>query len=168
LSNEENKAINRRFYTEVWNNGRVELVDELIAPSFVNHGVGAETGSHRESFKQTISNVRDELNFRHTVEELIAEGDTVVARLSGRGVTTAKNRRSGEPLRGMGVVIWKSQNGQMIERWAWWQPADPEQVYQDTPVLFYYALIALEFPRTSFAGSPVSEKNSSRNCPKRV
>ena len=128
LSTEENKATVRLFYTEVWNNGRVALVDEFIAPSFVNHGFGAETGPDRESFKQTIRKVRDELNFQHTVEELIAEGDTVVARLSGRGETTGRVRRSGEPLRGMGVVIWKLQNGEMTERWAWWQPADPEQV----------------------------------------
>jgi len=128
LSTEENKAIVRRFYTEVWNNGRVELVDEFIAPSFVNHGFGAETGSDRESFKQLICKVRDELKFRHTVEELIAEGDTVVARLSGYGETAAKDARSGEPLTGMGVVIWKLQNGQMTERWAWWQPAGPEEV----------------------------------------
>ena len=127
-SAEENKAIIRQFYTEVWNNGRVELVDELVAPSFVNHGFGAETGPDRESFKQTIRAVRDELKFQHTVEELIAEGHTVVARLSGRGETTGRVRRSGEPLRGMGVVIWKLQNGEMTERWAWWQPADPEQV----------------------------------------
>jgi predicted SnoaL-like aldol condensation-catalyzing enzyme len=126
LSTEENKAIIRQFYTEVWNNGRVELVDELIAPSFVNHGSDAERGDDRESFKQTISKVRDELKFRHTVEELIAEGDAVVARLTGRGETAAEGRRRGEPLTGMGAVIWKLQNGQITERWAWWQAADPE------------------------------------------
>ena len=123
MSTEENKAIIRLFYSEVWNNGRVELVDEFIAPTFVNHGFGAETESDRESFKQTISKVRYGLNFRHTIEELIADGDTIVARLSGRGETAAKDRRSGEPLTGMGVVIWKLQNGEMTERWAWWQPS---------------------------------------------
>ena len=128
MSTEENKAIIRQFYTQVWNTGRVALVDEFIAPSFVNHGFGAETGSDRESFKQTISKVRYGLKFQHTVEELIAEGDTVVARLSGSGETTGRVRRSGETLTGMGVVIWKLQNGEMTERWAWWQPADPEHV----------------------------------------
>ena len=123
VSTEENKAIIRLFYSEVWNNGRVELVDEFIAPTFVNHGFGAETGSDRESFKQTISKVRYGLNFRHTIEELFADGDTIVARLSGRGETAATDRKSGEPLTGMGVVIWKLQNGEMTERWAWWQPS---------------------------------------------
>jgi predicted SnoaL-like aldol condensation-catalyzing enzyme len=128
LSAEEHKAIVRQFYTEVWNNGRVELVEELIAPTFVNHGFLAETGSNRESFKQAISKIRGELKFRTTVEELIAEGDTVVVRLSGSGEIAAKDARSGEPLTGMGVVIWRFQNGQMTERWAWWQPGDPEEV----------------------------------------
>jgi predicted SnoaL-like aldol condensation-catalyzing enzyme len=44
MTTEENKAIIRRFYKEVWNNGRLELVDELVSPVFVNHGFGSEGG----------------------------------------------------------------------------------------------------------------------------
>jgi predicted SnoaL-like aldol condensation-catalyzing enzyme len=65
---EDNKAIVCRFYEEVWNEGNLDLVDELIAPSFVNHGVGSERGSNREAFKRTIHEVRAGLNFTHTVE----------------------------------------------------------------------------------------------------
>ena len=85
VKTEENKAIIRRFYEEVWNNGRLELVDELVSPVFVNHGFGSEEGDDREAFKHTISRVRDELKFRQPIEELTAEGDTVVARVSGHG-----------------------------------------------------------------------------------
>ena len=85
MSEQENKAIIFRFYEKVWNKGNLALVDELVAPTFVNHSAGSEEGSDRESFKQTISRVRTDLRFHHTVEELIAEGDTVVARLTGHG-----------------------------------------------------------------------------------
>ena len=132
VKTEENKDIIRRFYKEVWNKGRLELVDELLSPTFVNHGFGSEGGDDdRESFKHTINRVRDELKFRQTIEELIAEGDTVVARVSGHGetggkaswrkrITGAKASRR-QRLTGMGAVIWKLRNGQITERWAWWQ-----------------------------------------------
>lgn len=91
MSEQFNKAVIYRFYEEVWNKGNLALLDELIDSSFVNHGFGSETGSDREAFKRTISKVRTELNFKHTVEELIAEGDTVVARLTGHGEMRTKN-----------------------------------------------------------------------------
>ena len=137
VTTEENKAIIRRFYEEVWNNGRLELVDELVSPVFVNHGLAPEGGDDRESFKHTINRVRDELKFRQTIEELIAEGDTVAARVSGHGetgekgswrkrITGGKASRRRKGISGMGAVIWKLRNGQITERWAFWQPAGRE------------------------------------------
>jgi predicted ester cyclase len=82
---------------------------------------GSEEGFDRESFKQTISRVRTDLRFHHTVEEPIAEGDTVVARLTGHGETGGESS-GGERFTAAGVVIWKLHNGQMVERWAFWEP----------------------------------------------
>jgi predicted SnoaL-like aldol condensation-catalyzing enzyme len=122
---DNNKAIVYRFYEEVWNKGNMALFDELITPTFVNHGAGSERGSDREAFKRTIEKVRSELNFRHVVEELVAEGDTVVARLTGHGEIDREGPDSSltrEQFTGMGAVIWKLHNGQMTERWAFWEP----------------------------------------------
>ena len=119
---QDNKAIISRFYEEVWNKGNLALIDELIAPAFVNHSAGSEEGSDRESFKRTISKVRTDLRFHHTIDELIAEGDTVVARLTGRGETGGEDS-AGERFTAVGVAIWKLHNGQMAERWAFWEPA---------------------------------------------
>ena len=125
MSEQDNKAIILRFYEEVWNKGDLALFDELVAPCFVNHGFGSETGSDGEAFKQTISKVRANLAFRHTVEELIAEGDTVVARLTGRGEIGGGGSGPNpdrEEMTGMGVVIWKLRDGRITERWALWGP----------------------------------------------
>jgi predicted ester cyclase len=122
---DNNKAIFYRFYEEVWNKGNMALFDELIAPTFVNHGVGSERGSDRVAFKRTIEKVRTELNFRHVVEELVAEGETVVARLWGHGEIIKEGLGLGsasEEFSGMGAVIWKLHNGQLRERWAFWEP----------------------------------------------
>ena len=40
MSAEESKAIMRRFW-EVWEQGNVELLDELLAPEYINHTLAA-------------------------------------------------------------------------------------------------------------------------------
>lgn len=123
MSEQDDKAIVSRFYEEVWNGGDLALADELIAPDFVCHGTKGET-LNREEFKDYMSKLRNDLSFRHTVEELVAEGNTVVARL--RGHSEAKRRILGlnlgrKRLDGTGVAIWKLQDGRIAERWAIWQ-----------------------------------------------
>ena len=123
MSKQDNKAIVSRFYEEVWNGGDLALADELIAPDFVCRGTKGET-LNREEFKDYMSKLRNDLNFRHTVEELVAEGNTVVARLWGHG--EAERRIPGlnlgrRRLDGTGVAIWKLQDGRIADRWAIWQ-----------------------------------------------
>src|SRR6266571_9016514 len=41
MSTEDNKAITRRLNEEVWNKGRLEVIDDLIAADFVTTVIGA-------------------------------------------------------------------------------------------------------------------------------
>lgn len=122
MSTQENRTIVSRFYEEVWNGGDMVAADELIAPTFICRGTRPGEALDREEFKQYISKLRANLNFRHTVEDIVAEGDTVVARLTGHGEVRRKvlGRKQ---LTGVGVAIWKLSNGQITERWAIWEPA---------------------------------------------
>ena len=43
MSTEQNKAVVRRFMTEVLASGNVDLVDELLAPDYVNRAMGTPT-----------------------------------------------------------------------------------------------------------------------------
>lgn len=122
MSKQDNKAIVSRFYEDVWNSGDLALADELLATDFVCRGATGKT-LDREEFKGYVDKLRNDLNFRHTVEELVAEGDTVVARLRGHG--QAERRIFGlslgrKRLDGAGVAIWKLQDGRITERWAIW------------------------------------------------
>jgi predicted ester cyclase len=83
---QENKALVRRFWDEVYNRGNYDVADELLAPNFVSRDAlaGEEIGWEglkREIAEQAASS--SDLHF--SLEEQIAEGDNVVSRVIGSG-----------------------------------------------------------------------------------
>jgi predicted SnoaL-like aldol condensation-catalyzing enzyme len=52
---EQNKAIAQRFIEEVWNQGRLEVADELLAPDLITHNADGGVTKGREAFKKFIS-----------------------------------------------------------------------------------------------------------------
>jgi hypothetical protein len=44
---EENKALVRRYFEEIWDKGNLELIDELFTTNFVRHGPAATEGEVR-------------------------------------------------------------------------------------------------------------------------
>ena len=75
---EENKAIMRRIYEEIFNEGKLELADELVAPEMVNHTApGAPCGT--EPVKRLVAMLRGAFPDHHiAIDDMIAEGDKVV------------------------------------------------------------------------------------------
>lgn len=89
---EENKALFRRFVDEVITAGDVDKVDQLMAPDFAEHeqmpGMPADG---REAAKWFINTMRSAFSgFEYSIEDLIAEGDRVVARAKLRGTHTGE------------------------------------------------------------------------------
>ncbi len=84
---EANKTLFRRTYEELFNQGNLASAEELVAPDFVNHEVppGRENRGP-ESLRQVAGMLRTAFPDLHfTIEELVAEGDTIVGRLTMRG-----------------------------------------------------------------------------------
>ncbi len=87
MSTEENKAIARRMYEEIHNKGNLAAADGLVTADFVDHN-SPEPGlpAGPEGIKQTFSMFLTAFpDFNTTVEDMVAEGDKVVARLTMRG-----------------------------------------------------------------------------------
>jgi predicted ester cyclase len=85
-STEANKASVRRFYEEVFNTKHRAAIDDFIAPNHVDHAAPPGTPGGLAGAKQTITmylTAFPDLHF--TVEDIIAEGDQVVVRLTARG-----------------------------------------------------------------------------------
>jgi len=116
---EENKALIRRFYQIVWNDGDLDAIDLLFASDFVNHDPDSSEGTDREAFKRYVEYARRTADYRPAIEDLIAEEDKVVARLTGHGRLKRKllgialvNREINQP----GIVIWRVRDGKIVER----------------------------------------------------
>lgn len=77
------KRLVRRWYEEIWNQGRLDVADEIFASTYIHPGqtIAGPGGSQRvvEKYRRAFPDIE----FR--VEDLIAEGDRVVARLTFRG-----------------------------------------------------------------------------------
>ena len=144
---EENKAQFRRAYEEVLNRGDLSVVDELIAPDFLNHEAPPGRDRGPESMRGLATMLRTAFpDLRFTIEELVAEGDIVAGRLTMSG--THDGPLMGMPPTGRAVRqehmhFVRYRDGKAVEHWGVWDdlsmmqqmgviPA-PEQSEQASP-----------------------------------
>jgi steroid delta-isomerase-like uncharacterized protein len=85
MSNESNKAVVRRYYEEVLNRGNVGALEAIARPDHVEHDPLPGQGMGIAGFRKRVEMLREGLKPEFTVEEMVAEGDTVVARWTNRG-----------------------------------------------------------------------------------
>ena len=116
---EESKAIVQRFYRDMVNQGNLDLADELLAPDYVEHWSPA--GSGIEGFRQfAVGLVAAFPDLQVTVEDLVAEGNRVVARVTVHathegalmGMTPTGRQVSFE-----GIDIFEVEDGRIVGRW---------------------------------------------------
>jgi steroid delta-isomerase-like uncharacterized protein len=84
---EENKTQYRRTFEEVFNQGDLAIVDDLVAPDFLNHEVPPGMNNRGpDSTRQIVRMLRTAFPDLHvTIEDLVAEGDTVAGRVTMSG-----------------------------------------------------------------------------------
>ncbi len=121
MSVEENKAVVRRLYDEV-NKGNLAVLDELIAPDFVNHGDTTFRSTQgldafRQALRATLAGMPD---IRWVLDEPLAEGDRVAVRGTIRGTHTAPLfgiPPTGKRVTWTGIEIYRVVGGKLAERW---------------------------------------------------
>jgi len=86
MSLEENKSLVRRYYDEMWNRWDLSLADELLGEGLTFRGSLGVAVRGRDGFRDYVRAVRRAFpDFHNRIEELVAEGDKVVARLTYTG-----------------------------------------------------------------------------------
>jgi len=110
MSAEENKALVRREQQELWNHtGNLDAAEELYATEEAD-AARQEAADYRQGFPDVAN----------TVEDLIAEGDKVVARWRSRA--THKGDYMGIPPTGTevevtGITLYRIQGGKIAASW---------------------------------------------------
>ncbi len=122
---EQNKNNVRRLFEEVWNKGNVAVADELIAPTYTHHDSSTpDVGRGPESEKKRATLYRNAFSdMRLTIEDLVADGETVVARWSCRGTHKGELNGiapTGKQINITGISIARFTNGKMTEGFVNW------------------------------------------------
>jgi len=120
-----NKNVVRRLFEEVWNKGNLPVADELFADNYSHHDSSTpEFGRGPESEKKRATLYRTAFpDVRLTVEDIIAEGETVTARWSCKGTHKGDLRGlapTGKQFTISGISVARVTNGKMVEGWVNW------------------------------------------------
>lgn len=120
MSAESNKAVVRR-YRELHNQNRLDLLGEVLDPSFVPHNMlpglpGGLEGARlaHQGFMAAFPDATA------TTDDLVAEGDRVVERYTLTGTNSGSflgAPATGKSIRTGSIAIYRLSNGKIVEHW---------------------------------------------------
>ncbi|QIO21247.1 ester cyclase [Haloarcula sp. JP-L23] len=117
---DEEKRIARQFPEEVATEGNVDLIDDICTPDVVDHSPLGEV-SGREDLKAQIRGIRESFeDFSASVEDIVAEGDTVAMRVALRGTHVGEFmgvEPTDKTVEIENMVFTRFEGGQIAERW---------------------------------------------------
>lgn len=130
---ETNAALADRFTTEVWNNGNLDLIDEMIAEDFVRNLPNSWEPSKIEgaaAFKEYMTNIRTTYpDFNVEVHKRIADGDMVASTWTVSGT----NKDLDKKISIVGMTMTRFVDGKAAEEWVTWDTADMQnQLAEET------------------------------------
>jgi predicted ester cyclase len=116
---EMNKAVARRVFEEIFNEGKFQVADEIYAKDFVNHGLHRDASLQEDQAaarweKQICPDVK------MTIGPMVAEGDLVSVRWIFRGTNTVSSGwlpATGAKIELSGITIWRVVDGKLLEEW---------------------------------------------------
>ena len=121
MSAEANKVANRRFYEEVINQKQLSILDEIAGQDYSSHNFPPGLPPGREGLKVFVSVFHAAFpDGQLSVDQMIAEGETVATRLTFRGTHTGEFM--GIPPTGKHVSVpaldmARFANGKLVEHW---------------------------------------------------
>jgi steroid delta-isomerase-like uncharacterized protein len=126
LSVEENIALMKKWFKEVWNEGRVQTIYDLMAENAIAIGQdqpGAELHGPRD-FVTLFNRIRGAFpDIRITIEDSFGADDKVVVRWSGVMTHTGDHlgiRATNKRVRITGITIARIENGKIVQGWDNW------------------------------------------------
>jgi predicted ester cyclase len=122
MANTANEAIVRRFFEEVWNEGNVEIAEEIFAPDYVRHDLrptrAASGGKGMAAIAAAFRGAFPDL--RMEVDLILSDGDLVAARWTTTGTFSGPwgdASPTGVRATFSGVNIFRICDGLVVELW---------------------------------------------------
>ena len=122
MSAEESKATMRRYFLDAFEQGNIDLLDELLAPDYVNHTPATpDLPTGPEGVKGVVTMFRSAMpDLRVLIEDMIAEGDKVATRYTLEG--THEGELFGVPPTGQrlsieSITVERVSDGKIREHW---------------------------------------------------
>ena len=117
---ERNKAVARRVFEEIFNEGRFEVADTIYAPDFVNHGLkrNANLQEDQEAVHQEKAAFPD---LRMSIDLMVAERDLVTVIWTFRGTHARAGYGwlppTGAKISMRGITVWRIVDGRIRDEW---------------------------------------------------
>jgi predicted ester cyclase len=120
--NPTNEALVRRFYDEVWNEGNVEIAEEIFAPDYVRHDLrptragsgGAGMAAIAVAFRGAFPDLRMEIDLILSDDDLVAARWTSTGTFSGSWGDVSP---TGAHATFSGVNIFRIRDARVVELW---------------------------------------------------
>jgi steroid delta-isomerase-like uncharacterized protein len=111
----------RYWYQELWDNWNISIADDLFTDDYRLHLSGVPVTLDREAAKQVIGMFGAAFpDLKHTVDEMIADGATVAARWTGRGIHRGDFQGiapTGKPVTVSGTTFHHMRGERIAETW---------------------------------------------------
>jgi steroid delta-isomerase-like uncharacterized protein len=118
---EENKALVRRGWEQIVNERNPDAIDEVYAPDFVWHEPDQDIQGSEQARQFTAMYFQAFPDMNVTVEDVIAEGEKVVTRVTFRGTHQGETEELGPPTERQveleGITIHRFEGGKIVEEW---------------------------------------------------
>lgn len=102
-----------KWFEEVWNKGNEKLIDELISPDCIPHGITSDERGP-QAFRKFYEGFRSEYNDIHIeVKNVVSDGEFEVALCD----VTATHKASDTKVNFSGQCMMREANGQITEAW---------------------------------------------------
>ena len=119
-----NKTLMHSWFEEVWNKGRADAIDEMMASDAVVHGLADDKGKDLrgpEGFKPFFESFRAAFpDIRVVVEDTVTEGDKIAARCTVSGIHGGDGlgiAATNVPVSFTGICIVRVKDGKVVEAW---------------------------------------------------
>jgi steroid delta-isomerase-like uncharacterized protein len=116
---EENKAIHRRVYEEIWNKGNLSIVDEVFVDNYIFHPLPQHKGP--KGYKEMYHNFAGAFSdFHCEIEDMIAEGDKVMVRTTITGMHKREYMGiapTGKQISVSEIAVVRIKDDKIVEEW---------------------------------------------------